>query len=189
MARTKYPEGNNTKRYLENRGGRPRYYENTEQLVEAIDAYFNSCWGEKTVTKKDADGNTIEETTPVQIKPYTMSGLAYYLGLTTEGLRLYHHRPDYKPIIDDAKMLVEQYTEEQLFRKEQVSGIIFSMTNNFRDSWSSRTHQEVSGPGGTPLTMSVEMNDERAKRTRMEMLANLPPIQSYPLPDEGRTDD
>ena len=94
-------------------GGRPRLYNNVEDMQKDIDKYFKLCDKEH--------------------RPYTMSGLAYALHMDRRSLVNYSNRDEFFLTIKDARQRVEQELEENLYRVGNNSGIIFNLKNNF--SW------------------------------------------------------
>lgn len=111
--------------------GRPMKYKDIDQLNELIEEYFNMC------DEKE--------------RPYTVSGLALYLDTDRQSLLNWQDEERYfkelseednKRLIDTikkAKQRIENYAEEQLFRKTNVAGIIFNMKNN----WNWTDKQEI----------------------------------------------
>lgn len=91
--------------------GRPRAFKSVEEVEEKINAYFNYCEEEE--------------------KPYTMSGLAYYLGIDRRTLLNYSKNEDYFPLIKKARDKVQMQLEECLYRLGNNSGVIFNLKNNF----------------------------------------------------------
>lgn len=57
--------------------------------------------------------------------------LCEYLDIVRNTLSDYESKPDYSDTIKEAKQRIEKYNAEQLYRKEQVTGIIFNLKNNF----------------------------------------------------------
>jgi len=95
-----------------NVGGRPPLYSSVEELDKAIEKYFNDC-------KKDK-------------RPYTMSGLAYALGMDRRTLINYGKDDRFFHSIKRAKEFVEQSLEERLISTSGVAtGIIFNLKNNY----------------------------------------------------------
>lgn len=87
-------------------------YSNPEELERVIQLYFDTC--------------------DRQERPYTVSGLAFAVGMTRDQLIKYQERPEFMDTIKYAKQKVAVYVEEQLYRKSgSVTGIIFSLKNNF----------------------------------------------------------
>ena len=64
-------------------------------------------------------------------KPYTMSGLAYYLDMDRKSLLNYSKDEKFFTTIKKAKQRVEMMLEEQLYRLGNNSGVIFNLKNNF----------------------------------------------------------
>ena len=90
-------------------GGRPPKYDTPEEMQAVIDEYFET-----------------------HDKP-TVTGLALALDFESrEGLLYYEHeKPEFLSTIKKAKMKIAEYLEEGLYRPTQVTGIIFSLKNNF----------------------------------------------------------
>ena len=91
--------------------GRPRSFKSVEEVEEKINAYFNYC----------------EE----KEKPYTMSGLAYYLGISRQTLVNYSNQDQFFDTIKKARDKVQMQLEECLYRLGNNSGVIFNLKNNF----------------------------------------------------------
>lgn len=109
--------------------GAHRKYDTPEALKRHIDGYFRSCMspardknGELILDEK---GNKIM----VQSKPYTVSGMANYLGITTGTLRSYKVKslaglipPEYAEIIIAARQKIEEFAECQLYTRDGNKG-------------------------------------------------------------------
>lgn len=91
--------------------GRPKAFKSVEEVEKKINAYFNYC----------------EE----KEKPYTMSGLAYYLGIDRKTLLNYSKNEEYFHTIKKARDKVQMQLEECLYRLGNNSGVIFNLKNNF----------------------------------------------------------
>jgi len=104
-------------------GGRPPKYDSAEKLQKKIDEYFGMC------EQKE--------------KPLTVLGLCVYLDITRETLCEYEKNEKFSDTVKKAKRKIEAWTEEQLYRKEQVAGVIFSLKNNY--GWRDRHEFEHSG--------------------------------------------
>ena len=91
--------------------GRPKIFNDVKEVEEKINAYFNYC----------------EE----KEKPYTMSGLAYYLGIDRKTLINYSKNEEYFHTIKKARDKVQMQLEECLYRLGNNSGVIFNLKNNF----------------------------------------------------------
>lgn len=118
-------------------GGRPLKYKTREELQAAIDDYFDELDGHNAaMVLAKVDNN---------YRPYTISGLAYSIDLTRQGLIEYSQKKsgEYSDTIRKAKARIERFNEEQLYRNGQVTGTIFNLKNNF--GWKDKTEQELSG--------------------------------------------
>lgn len=109
-------------------GGRPLKYNDPQELQHKIDAYFEYCDNYVVI---DDEGN--EKPAP---KPYTVSGLARWLDIDTETLRLYQVREEFLGTVKAAKQRIEEQLEEGLLTKKQVTGHIFNLKNNY--GWKDR---------------------------------------------------
>ena len=92
--------------------GRPRAFKSVKEVEEKINAYFNYC----------------EE----KEKPYTMSGLAYYLEVSRQTLVNYSYEDEYFDTIKKARDKVQMQLEENaLSNKANPTFTIFNLKNNF----------------------------------------------------------
>lgn len=92
--------------------GRPKAFKSVEEVKEKINAYFNYC----------------EE----KEKPYTMSGLAYYLEVSRQTLVNYSYKDEYFDTIKKARDKVQMQLEENaLSNKANPTFTIFNLKNNF----------------------------------------------------------
>ena len=92
--------------------GRPRAFKSVEEVEEKINAYFNYC----------------EE----KEKPYTMSGLAYYLEVSRQTLVNYSNQDQFFDTIKKARDRVQMQLEENaLSNKANPTFTIFNLKNNF----------------------------------------------------------
>lgn len=129
--------------------GRPPKYTSVEEVQEIINDYFanDAYMGE---------GDS-------RIFAPTISGLAYALGLTRQGLLDYSNKEQFSDTIKDAKQRVEVALEQRL-HGQAVTGTIFNLKNNF--GWKDKTESEISGRDGGPIrtdnTWSVEFINPEA---------------------------
>lgn len=123
--------------------GRPPKFKDPEEMQTLIDAYFLSCWA----PKRDMFGNTIyekdekkklkldDEGKPIpvlyQFKPYTITGMAVFLGTTRDILIAYEKKKKFSNTIKVAKAKCHAYAEESLFIGKNPSGAIFNLKNNY----------------------------------------------------------
>ncbi len=127
-----------------NKGGRPLKFKTVEELQARIDEYFTYCDNRiKEVHKPD--GETYGYSNP---EPYTMAGLAYYIGLSRQALIDYSNRDKFIDAIKEARDKVEFDVERRMSDKDTFTpGLIFNAKNNF--GWKDKIEQEISNPDGT----------------------------------------
>jgi len=109
-------------------------FNSPEEMQEKIDAYFEDCKGELLT---DDNGQPIfdkyGEPIRLGVKPLTVTGLALALGFTTrQALLNYQGRGAYKPIVEAAKLKIENYAEMRLYDRDGCNGARFNLQNNFR---------------------------------------------------------
>ena len=130
----------------------------TPQHLECIvKEYFESCNGplidRHGQLVYDKNGDLVK----TQIRPYTISGLALYLGVTTESLKKYtrYHidyifdemRADVKDedrltcasVILNAKHRIETYAESRLYDRDGSNGARYVLDNAFK--WTTQKEQ------------------------------------------------
>ena len=106
--------------------GRPKIFNDVKEVEEKINAYFNYC----------------EE----KEKPYTMSGLAYFLGISRQTLVNYSNQDQFFDTIKKARDRVQMQLEENaLSNKANPTFTIFNLKNNFdwKDSNEVKTNVEI----------------------------------------------
>ena len=106
--------------------GRPKIFNDVKEVEEKINAYFNYC----------------EE----KEKPYTMSGLAYYLGISRQTLVNYSNQDQFFDTIKKARDRVQMQLEENaLSNKANPTFTIFNLENNFdwKDNNEVKTNVEI----------------------------------------------
>ena len=91
--------------------GMHRQYQTVEELQSVIDAYFAECLA-------------------MEMHP-TVTGLAYALDLTRQGLINYAERSEFVDTIKRAKIRVEIAVEQTLMNGKSTAGAIFNLKNNF----------------------------------------------------------
>ena len=119
-------------------GGRPLVYKTREALQTAVDAYF-----------ADSSSNY----------PWTMSGLAYSVGLSRQALLNYSGRPLFMDTINKAKAKVEAEVERIMMKGQATAGCIFSLCNNFQ-GWQQPTSKiESKNQNINSLTVYSQLSD------------------------------
>lgn len=125
-------------------GGRPLKFQSVEELQTKIEEYFNGCWGPKIGPFgpiKDAETNKVVF---VQVKPYTISGLAVALDCDRDTLLNYEELDEFFGTIKRAKQRCHAYAEESLFMGN-ATGPIFNLKNNW--GWVDKTLTDVTSKG------------------------------------------
>lgn len=101
-------------------------YKTAQELQDKVEEYFTACYQNQ--------------------RPYTISGLALWLGLSTQTLRNYektYGNTEYADIIKIAKQRVEEFAEKSLYENGKTSGAKFVLQNNF--GWSDKQDVNLSG--------------------------------------------
>lgn len=105
-------------------GGRPVKYKTPEEMQIIIDDYFDRCIAQ--VFDKN-----LNKTVEVIVEPPTVSGLAYELNMTREGLVYYEAKDEFTDTIKRAKQRIQKYVERSLFTAKNPAGSIFNLKNNY----------------------------------------------------------
>jgi hypothetical protein len=132
---------------MSNPVGRPKKYQTKEELSALIEEYFNKC-DNRVVTKFSAQHGAFDVKEP---EPYTMSGLAYWLGIDRDTLLRYSKEEEFYGTIKEARARVHADVERRLM-ETNPTGAIFNLKNNF--GWVDKTESEVKQ--STELKLSVE---------------------------------
>lgn len=129
-------------------------YTSQEQIEKVINDYFdNACFDYKIV-----DGQQTNER--YQSRPYTITGLCLHLGVSKQCFYEMINRDDIGDSLKKARMRIENYTEEQLFRSNgNVTGIIFNLKNNY--NWVDKKEIENNYPNGVPIVPTIELPNDQ----------------------------
>lgn len=119
---------------MSNPVGRPLKYKTAKQLEEAIDDYFDYCDNRMTSVYIKEVGDNVQISNPA---PYTMSGLAYKLGIDRNTLLSYGNNDNFSALIKQARMKVQVDVEQRLMEGKNQAGAIFNLKNNF--GWVDKT--------------------------------------------------
>ncbi len=119
-------------------------FKTPEEMQKKIDAYFEDCKGHPLT---DDNGNVILDKygQPIilGVKPLTVTGLALALGFATrQSLLDYEGKGQYRYMIQQAKLRIENYAEMRLYDKEGSNGAKFNLQNNFRKWDADKAQQE-----------------------------------------------
>lgn len=165
--------------------GGQRKFLSPEHLQSLVNEYYESCMGPmfyKGTLMRDDEGRIVK----TQVKPFTLSGLALYLGITTETLRKYKNgRLDslldemkaetddvltFSKVILRAKQTIEAYAEGRLYDKDGQRGAQFVLDCCY--GWVS--HKEQSD-------IDKAKNDTKLRKEEFDLKKR--------LIDEGEEDD
>lgn len=119
------------------KGGRPLKFNSPKKLEKEIEKYFKSCWRQKInkfgdpIFLRDKDGKQTKKATLEQFRPYTVVGLAVFLGCDRHLLTNYEAKDRFSTTIKRAKRRILAYTEERLYIQSNVRGVIFNLKNNW----------------------------------------------------------
>lgn len=123
--------------------GRPLAFKSVEELQAKIDEYFDYCDNRvKQVHTKEGESYAIANP-----EPYTMSGLAYALGVDRKTIINYKRKDDaYFHTINQARARVEADIDRRMSDKETFTpGLIFNAKVNF--GWVDQTNIDVTTNG------------------------------------------
>lgn len=120
-------------------GGRPPTFTSVEEMQEKIDEYFDYC---DNRTKDIFIPKLGDHVTMNDPEPYTMSGLAYFLGMSRRSLVDYAHKDKFSKIVKRARRRVEYDIERRMNDKNTFTpGLIFNAKNNF--GWQDKSEVEL----------------------------------------------
>ncbi len=157
-------------------GGRPLKFASVGELERKIKAYFKYCDPHVETVQvleypmiEDRKGRMVEDklAEPKVVKrkrvsaqrPYTVTGLAAFLGTTRQTLLDYESRGEFSDAIKAAKVKIESFAEESLYtNKASVAGTIFSLANNF--GWKNKVEQENSGESKLVIETRHHVDEE-----------------------------
>ena len=132
------------------RMGRPRKYITCMDLEAMCELYFEEIDRE----------NEERENKKLKTKPYTITGLALFLGMDTDSLLDYQKRKDFSGIVKRYKALVSlDLQERSIMDHKQTTGCIFNLKCNH--NMVETKHIELSGPDGGSIESKVEYVDPR----------------------------
>jgi len=164
--------------------GRPAKYSEAEQLQKQVDHYFASITitepvFDYVVTGQGEDGKDIFDKVPrlnnageqVQRTSFfenpSILSMCRFIGVCRDTLCEYEKREDLAKTVKAAKARIEEYLENQLYRKDQVTGIIFNLKNNF--GWKDKSEHELTGKDGGPI-QTTDMTTEEIQRQIAEIM-------------------
>lgn len=139
--------------------GRPPKFNDVGELNKLIDHYFNTITityplFDTVVDEYDEQGkatkiheeprlnNAGEQVYRTEyIERPSILAMCRHIGTNRETLLDYEAKKEFSDTIKTAKARIEEYVEQQLYRKDQVTGIIFNLKNNF--GWKDKTEVDT----------------------------------------------
>ena len=155
--------------------GRYRKYRTPKDLQHHIDEYFRSCMSPARNKMGDyifdEDGNKVM----VQVKPFTLSGMASHLGITTDTLRTYKTKalaglipPEYADVVIMARQKIEEYAECQLYSRDGNRGGEFVLRAGF--GW--QTKNERTADKIAKKKLKLQQNEAALKQQALALGVN-----------------
>jgi DNA-packaging protein gp3 len=139
--------------------GRPKKFDNVEQLENLIEGYFDYCdnyaYKQKYI---DKEGETKEKII-FSPKPYTVSGLCAFLGISRETLNDYSKKEEFSDTIKAAKIAIEaEKVEGATQGKYNATIVIFDLKNNF--DWKDKTEVDNNHKGNISLHFNEQQGND-----------------------------
>ena len=154
-----------------NKGMRTLKFKTEEELENEIERYFDLC---DSKTKSVYDNRTKCVVDVDDPDPYTMSGLAYTIGVDRRTLINYKKRELYFPTIKEARRKVEADVEKRSLSTPYQSGCIFNLKNNF--DWKDK--RETKHSGDLSIANFIDdINTPTQETNSKQELENKPPVQ------------
>lgn len=123
--------------------GRPLAFKSVEELEQKIEEYFTFCDNRIQQIYSAKQDAVIEVINP---EPYTMSGLAYHIGIDRDTILNYSKKEEYFGTIKRARDKVQADVERRMNDKNTFTpGLIFNAKNNF--GWKDRTETDITSQG------------------------------------------
>jgi len=142
-------------------------FKTPQELQDKVNAYFEACDNHKTM--KLVGLSLVLAPDP---KPYTFTGLALAIGLSSRNALLQYVNPergDYYEIIKEARSKVHVQWEEKLQRLGNNGGVMFNLVNAVTESERAYTNKQEVNIGGQPDNPLL-VNDVTANLTVEQML-------------------
>lgn len=141
------------------RPGQPPKFEDVETLARLVDEYFDYCDNRIQQVYSPKTESVIEIIDPA---PYTMAGLAFFLGMDRRSLLNYTKKDEFFPTLKAARDRVEADVEERMNDKSKfTAGLIFNAKNNF--GWVDKTETDVTSKGKS-INPYGELTTEQLKK-------------------------
>ena len=164
--------------------GRPLKFKTAQELQRRINGYFKSC-DPHIVTRKmvvyplvkvgkrweydyNQEPSIVKRKVMSEQVPYTITGLALYLGTTRETLIDYESRDEFSDTIKAAKSRCEEFAERLLFIGK-ATGPIFNLKNNY--GW--KDAKQLDGTVTVEKGEFEDLSDTELKSRINEAMKNL----------------
>lgn len=132
-------------------GGRPLIFKSVKEVEDKIEEYFDYCDNRLV---NGYDNKTNEQFAYINPEPYTMSGLAYYLGIDRKTVINYSNKDEFFHTIKRAREKVEMDIERRMNDKNTFTpGLIFNAKNNF--DWKDKTEVDQNIRVPKPLLNAI----------------------------------
>lgn len=132
--------------------GRPLIFKTPEELQKKIDDYFESCY-EYVEVSKGKGRNKTTEVVRKKVKPFTVGGMAAFLGCDRDTLLNYEDREAFFGTIKRAKQKIEADVEEgALMGLYNAPAAIFNLKNNF--GWKDKQEIDTNINGDITVTFA-----------------------------------
>ena len=146
--------------------GRPLIFKTVKEVEDKIKEYFDYCDNRLV---QGYDNKTNEQFAYISPEPYTMSGLAYYLGIDRRTLLNYSNKEDFFLTIKSARDRVEMDIDRRLNDKNAFTpGLIFNLINNFDWKQKSEVDQNIRIPKPILDGLHSDNSDKEADKTQEE---------------------
>jgi len=146
--------------------GRPLIFKSVKEVEKKIEEYFDYCDNRLV---QGYDNKTNEQFAYISPEPYTMSGLAYYLGIDRKTLYNYSTKDEYFPTIKRARDKVEMDIERRMNDKNAFTpGLIFNAKNNFDWKDKSEVDQNIRLPEPILKNVYNHNSNKEADTTKQE---------------------
>lgn len=125
--------------------GRPRKYNSAAALQRAVNLYFMSISTRRPVVIDDLAvvdeaGEPLLQT--IWLRPPTVAGLCRHLGIDRSTWANYCDKeqyPEYQDVTGGARIIMEEYLEEELLTRDKPNGVIFNLRANY--GWNDKAAQ------------------------------------------------
>lgn len=145
-------------------GWRPKIFKTEKELESLIQDYFDSITMDIPRTddiREPVLNNAWEQIIDTEYTSIpSILWLCEYLDIHRSTLIEYEEQKEFSNTIKKAKQRIEKYNAEQLYRKEQVTGIIFNLKNNFDWKDKSEVDQKTEHTINWVKSINIQVGNE-----------------------------